>query len=58
MPDESARFLKDEAKRLTQENRDLRDELGALRESVRALSALHAISQEINTGTNVLRLLT
>ncbi len=58
MPDESARFLKDEAKRLTQENRDLRDELGALRESVRALSALHAISQGISASTNVLRLLT
>jgi GAF domain-containing protein len=58
MPDESGRFLKDEAKRLTQENRDLREELGALRESVRALSALHAISQEISASTNVLRLLT
>ncbi len=58
MPDHSGRFLKDEAKRLAQENRNLRDELGALRESVRALSALHAISQEINAGTNILRLLT
>ena len=55
---DSGRFLKDEAKRLTQENRDLRDELSALRESVRALSALHVISQEINAGTNVLKLLT
>ena len=57
MLDTSGRFLQEEAKRLAQENRDLRDELGALRESVRALSALHAVSEEITPETDVLKLL-
>ncbi len=57
MPDESVRFLKEEAKRLTDENRDLREELTALRESVRALSSLYNVSQRITADTDVLGLL-
>jgi GAF domain-containing protein len=58
MPDETTRFLKEEASRLMDENRDLREELTALRESVRALSALYYLSQEIKPETDVLQLLT
>jgi len=57
MPDENIRFLKEEAKRLTDENRDLREELTALRESVRALSSLYNVSQRITADTDVLGLL-
>jgi GAF domain-containing protein len=57
MPDETTRFFKEEASRLTEENRDLREELTALRESVRALSALYYLSQDITPETNVLQLL-
>ena len=57
MPDESLRFLKEEAKRLADENRDQREELTALRESVRALSALYNMSQNITADTDVLSLL-
>src|SRR3989304_5698290 len=58
MPDETTRFLKEEASRLMDENRDLREELTALRQSVRALSALYYLSQEIKPETDVLQLLT
>jgi GAF domain-containing protein len=57
MPDESTKFLQEEAARLADENRDMRDELFALRESVRVLSELHDISQKIGPRTDVRRLL-
>ncbi len=57
MTDEVQRFLKEEAKRLADENRDLKQELQALRESVRALSSLYDISQNITPETDVMRLL-
>jgi len=57
MPDENIRFFKEEAKRLTDDNRDLREELTALRESVRALSSLYNVSQRITADTDVLGLL-
>ncbi len=58
MSDETTRFLKEEASRLADENRDLREELTALRESVHALSALYYLSQNITPETSVLQLLT
>jgi sigma-B regulation protein RsbU (phosphoserine phosphatase) len=58
MPDENLKFLQEEAKRLTDENRDLRVALSALQESVRALSELYLIAQEVDSDTNVVRLLT
>lgn len=57
MPDETTRFVQEEAKRLGDDNRDLRTELQALRESVRALSKLYYLSQNITPDTDVLRLL-
>lgn len=58
MPDENLKFVQEEAKRLTDENRDLRVALSALQESVRALSELYLIAQEVDSDTNVVRLLT
>jgi GAF domain-containing protein len=57
MSDESIKFLQEEARRLADENRDLRVALSALQESVRALSELYLIAQEVNAETNVVRLL-
>jgi sigma-B regulation protein RsbU (phosphoserine phosphatase) len=57
MPDETTRFVQEEARRLADENRDLRTELLALRESVRALSKLYYLSQNITRDTDVLKLL-
>lgn len=57
MSDESIKFLQEEAKRLTDENRDLRVALSALQESVRALSELYLIAKEINSDTNIVGLL-
>jgi GAF domain-containing protein len=57
MPDDSVKFLQEEAKRLTAENRDLRVALRALQESVRALSELYLIAKEISSDTNVVGLL-
>ncbi len=57
MSDETTKFLKEEASRLADENRDLREELTALRESVRALSALYYLSQSITPETNILQML-
>lgn len=58
MSDENLKFVQEEAKRLTDENRDLRVALSALQESVRALSELYLIAQEVDSDTNVVRLLT
>jgi len=57
MPTESTRFLKEEARRLADENDDLREELAALRESVKALSALYYLSQKITPDVDVVKLL-
>ncbi len=54
---DSVRFLKDEAARLSAENGELRQEVVALRQSVRALSALYHLSQHITPQVDVLRLL-
>lgn len=51
------RFLQLEVARLTDENRDLKDELQVLRTSVRALSTLQDIIQRITPTTDVLVLL-
>lgn len=51
------RALQLEVKRLKEENGELRDELTALRTSVRALSTLQEIIQRINANTNVIKLI-
>jgi GAF domain-containing protein len=51
------RALQLEVKRLKEENGELRDELTALRTSVRALSALQDIIQRINPKTDVIKLI-
>jgi GAF domain-containing protein len=55
--DLSSKFLKEEARRLAEENDDLRQEVVALRQSVRALSSLFYVSQRISSQVNVLELL-
>ena len=51
------RFVQLEMARLTDDNRDLKDELHVLRSSVRALSDLQEIIQRITPATDVLVLL-
>lgn len=51
------RFLQLEVARLSDENRDLKEELGVLRSSVRALSALQDIIERITPNSDVLILL-
>jgi GAF domain-containing protein len=51
------RFLQLEVNRLKDENRDLKEELGMLRSSVRALSALQDVISRITRGTDVIALL-
>lgn len=55
--DLSAKFLREQASRLSAENDDLRQEVVALRQSVRALSSLFYVSQNIGAEINVLNLL-
>jgi GAF domain-containing protein len=57
MPTDSLRFLQDEGVRLAQENSQLRLEVTALRQSVRALSTVYAVSQNITPQVDVLLLL-
>jgi len=57
MANDSLKFLKEEAARLTQENDDLRQELGGLRQSARALSSLYYFSQQITPQVDVRQLL-
>jgi sigma-B regulation protein RsbU (phosphoserine phosphatase) len=57
MAEETNKYLREEVKRLTDENRDLRDGMRAMYESVRALAALYRVSQNIDADTDVLRLL-
>jgi len=51
------RFLQQEATRLREENRELRDELTILRSSVRVLSALQDIIHQLTPDTDVIALL-
>jgi phosphoserine phosphatase RsbU/P len=51
------RFTKEEAARLAHENSDLRVELQAVRQSVRALSTLYYVSQHITPQVDVMQLL-
>jgi GAF domain-containing protein len=57
MPTNPLRFTKEEAARLAHENTDLRADLKALRQSVRALSSLYFVSQHITPEVDVLQLL-
>ena len=57
MPEDSAKFLREEVKRLTDENRDLRDAMRAQTESVRAIALLYHESQKISADTDILHLL-
>jgi GAF domain-containing protein len=51
------KFLKEEATRLAKENSDLREDLRAQRQTVRALSALYYVSQNITPEVDVLSLM-
>src|SRR5512136_2127509 len=57
MPEDSTKFLREEVKRLTDENRDLRDAMRAQTESVRAIAMLYHESQKISVDTDILHLL-
>ncbi len=57
MTTDTLRFTKDEAARLARENVEIRDELKALRQSVRALSTLYFVSQHITLQVDVMQLL-
>lgn len=57
MNSDSLKFLKEEAARLTQENHDLRQEVGSLRQAARALTSLYSVSQQITPQVDVLQLL-
>ncbi len=51
------RFLQGEVARLREENRELREELGVLRSSVRALSALQDLLRRLTPEINIITLL-
>ncbi|MCC6188071.1 MAG: GAF domain-containing protein [Anaerolineales bacterium] len=51
------KFLKEEAARLAKENSEMREALRAQRQSIRALSALYYVSQNITPDVDVLLLL-
>jgi GAF domain-containing protein len=53
----SSKYYKEEVRRLAEENDDLRREVVALRQSLRALSSLFYVSQHITPDVNVLELL-
>ncbi len=57
MTTDPLRFTKEEAARLAHENSDLRADLQALHQSVRALSTLYYVSQHITPEVDVMRLL-
>jgi GAF domain-containing protein len=57
MTTDSQRFLQEEAARLATENAELRQDLAALRQSVRALSSLYYVSLNITAQTDIARLL-
>lgn len=57
MPEDAVRFLREEVKRLSEENRVLHDGFQALTELVRALTLLYNESQKITAETDILELL-
>jgi len=57
MPEDTAKFLREELKRLTDENHDLREALRTQSESVRAMAMLYHESQKISADTDILQLL-
>lgn len=57
MAEEATKYLREEVRRLTDENRDLREGMRAMYESVRALAALYRVSQNIDANTDILKLL-
>lgn len=57
MPENRAKAYREELKRLSEENRDLRESLHLVYESVRAIASLHYASQHITADTDLLALL-
>ena len=57
VPNNSLRYIKEENIRLVQERDEMRQELAALQQSVRALSSLYYLSQKITPAVDVLRLI-
>ena len=57
MPEDVNKYYREELKRLADENRDMRDSLGLIYESVRAMAALYHVSQNITADTDLLALL-
>jgi GAF domain-containing protein len=57
VPPNSLRFIKEENTRLAQEAEELRQELAALHQSVRALSSLYYSSQDITPAVDVMHLI-
>jgi GAF domain-containing protein len=57
MPEENVKFLREEVRRLADENRDLRESLRSLNGSVHAIALLYHESQKINADTDILQLL-
>jgi GAF domain-containing protein len=57
MAEENTKRLREEVKRLMDENHDLRETLRAQNESVRAIASLYHDSKNINADTDILQLL-
>src|SRR6266536_5203963 len=57
VPKGSLRYLKEENIRLAQESDEMRQELTALQQSVRALSSLYHLSEKITPAVDVLHLI-
>lgn len=57
MPENIAKVYREELKRLAEENRDLRESLNLVYDSVRAIASLHYASQHITADTDLLALL-
>jgi GAF domain-containing protein len=57
MTEDTTKFLREEVKRLTDENHDLREALHSQNESIRALASLYHDSQKISADTDILQLL-
>jgi GAF domain-containing protein len=57
MAEDKTKYYREELKRLTDENHDVRESLRLMYESVRAMAALYHVSQRITADTDVLKLL-
>ena len=57
MAEDANKYYREELKRLADDNRDMRDSLGLIYESVRAMAALYHVSQNITADTDLLALL-